>query len=222
MKMLMVCPSRHRPENVLRLIAAWDDTGATSDLLVRTDDDEPAYALPSRPWLRLERGPRLRLGPTLNEVVLAHVRDYDAIGFLGDDHVPRTQGWDALLADALTDMGGGVVYGDDLFQGEALATAVVMSTDLISALGWFAVPGCTHMYLDNGWMTVGRSLNRLRYVPDVVIEHMHYLANKSAEDNLYREVNANTMYAHDQQAFSDYCEHQLGADILRASEELSW
>lgn len=221
MRLLMLCPSRNRPHNIERLIAAWDDTGATADLLVRTDDDEPAYDLPERPWLRYERGPRLRLGPTLNELALANTGDYDAIGFLGDDHVPRTPGWDRLLTDAITDMGGGVVYGDDLFQGEALATSVVMSTDVIAALGWFAVPGCTHMYLDNGWMTVGKALGRLCYVPHVVIEHMHYLANKSDEDNLYREVNANTMYAHDQQAFSDYCEHQMVTDILRVAEALT-
>lgn len=215
MRLLMLCPSRHRPHNIERLIAAWDDTEATADLLVRTDDDEPAYDLPERPWLRYERGPRLRLGPTLNELALANVTAYDAIGFLGDDHLPRTPGWDRLLTDALTDMGGGVVYGDDLLQGGALATAVVISTDIIAGLGWFAVPGCTHLYLDNGWMTVGHELGALRYVPEAVLEHLHPVAGKADEDNLYREVNAASMYDHDAQAFEAYHRDHLADDLAR-------
>jgi len=216
----MLCPSRTRPANILRLIDAWDTTGATADLLVRTDDDEPAYNLPQRPWLRYERGPRLRLGPTLNELALANTGDYDAIGFLGDDHVPSTPGWDRLLADALTDMGGGVVYGNDLLQGEALATAVVISTNIITGLGWFAVPGCTHLYLDNGWMTVGHELGRLRYVPAAIIEHLHPVAGKATEDNLYREVNATSMYEHDAHAYATYAAEHLADDLDRV--RASW
>ena len=36
-------------------------------------------------------GPRLRLGPTLNYIAPQYAGDYDAIGFLGDDHIPAAR-----------------------------------------------------------------------------------------------------------------------------------
>jgi hypothetical protein len=46
---------------------------------------------------------------------------------LGDDHRPRTKGWDRRLIDAIESLGGapGIAYGDDKLQGAALPTAWV-------------------------------------------------------------------------------------------------
>lgn len=218
MRSVWICPSRNRPANIARLLNAWDDTRAQADLVVAVDDDDdqlPAYRElfnevdPSQ--FHLVVGPRLRLGPTLNYIAPQYAGDYDAIGFLGDDHIPRTPRWDDYLGLAVH--GGGLAYGNDLLQGENLATAVIQSADIVRTLNQFCPPGQTHLYLDNYWMDLGRGLGRLTYLPEVILEHAHYIVGKADHDALYQEVNAPGMYSHDGEAYARYQENQLPDDI---------
>ncbi len=210
--MVVVVPSRGRPHNIERLVQAWADTGATADLVVLVDDDDPCrdeYVALDLPALHI--GPRQRIGPLLNDWAPRLARSYDVVGFMGDDHVPRTPGWDRAVLDASTLWT--VVYGDDLLQGENLPTAVFQGAGLIRTLGRFNPPGCDHLYLDNYWKVMGERLGTLVYLPGVVIEHVHYVNGKAAEDALYREVNDPSMYAHDGAAYNVWANTTAGDDI---------
>lgn len=93
---------------------------------------------------------------------------------LDDDHWPLTIGWDALYLNALNDLGGtGVVYGNDLFQGENLPTVPGLSADIVRALGWYAPPVLGHLFCDNYWLELGRRSGLIKYLPDVQIQHRH-------------------------------------------------
>ena len=157
---------------------------------------------------------------TLNLVANKYVDDYKTIYFMGDDHVPRTDGWDEKLYAPIKARGYGLSYGDDLLQGEKLATAVMMSTNIIKPLGFMAPPKLIHLYMDNFWMTLGQSLDALDYVPDAVIEHMHYLNGKAAQDERYAEVNASEVYTHDREVFEEYAATQLKDDVLKVAKTL--
>jgi len=212
--MVVLVPSRGRPRNIDRLRQAWADTGATADLVVLVDDDDPTrdeYAALDLPALHI--GPRQRIGPLLNDWAPRLARSYDVVGFMGDDHVPRTQGWDALVLEASTLWT--VVYGNDLLQGENLPTAVFQGAGIIRTLGQFCEPGALHLYLDNYWRTLGERLGTLRYLPDVIIEHVHYINGKAPEDALYAEVNAPSMYEHDGAAWTAYASGAMGDDLDR-------
>lgn len=218
--MIVLVPSRGRPANVARLQQAWADTGATADLVVLVDDDDPeldAYRALGLPALVV--GERQRIGPLLNDWAPRFATEWDVVGFMGDDHCPRTPGWDAAILGASTPWT--VVYGDDLFQGENIPTAVFMGATLIRELGYFNPPGCDHLYLDNAWKLYGQYLDTLRYLPEVVIEHVHYLTGKATEDELYREVNAPAMYAHDQRAYTEWANHQAAIDLDRVKAAMA-
>jgi hypothetical protein len=207
--MVVLVPSRNRPASVARLLQAWADTGATAALVVLVDDDDPdlpGYTALDIPTLHI--GARRRIGPLLNDWAPLYAATHDVVGFMGDDHVPRTPGWDQTILDNSTPWS--VVYGDDLFQGQRIPTAVFMGSALIRELGYFNPPGCDHLFLDNAWKSYGTTLDTLTYLPDVVIEHVHYMANKATEDGLYREVNAPAMYDHDRAAYAAW---QSGAAI---------
>jgi hypothetical protein len=215
--LLMICPSRGRPENVARLLQAWAELTSSAELLIAVDDDDPQLedylALDPVPGSDLVIGPRLRLGPTLNKLAAEYADLYFALGFLGDDHCPRTQGWDERLVEALRELGTGIVYGNDLFQGERLPTAVAMTSDIVRTLGYFVPPGMEHMFLDDYWKGLGQALGRLRYLPEVVIEHLHPIADKAEWDQRYYEVNAPEMYARDRQAFARWIREESVAAI---------
>lgn len=224
-ELLMLCPSRGRPGRLAELLHAWHATSTpgVAKLLVALDDDDPQLeGYQTMAWdLRATTftvNPRERLGPTLNRLALEHAAGHFAIGFLGDDHRPRTRGWDARMVQALRELGTGVAYGNDLLQGANLASAVAMTSDIVATLGYMIPPGMIHLYLDNFWMALGHGLDRLAYLPDVVIEHVHPVAGKAEWDAGYLEVNAPELYAADRGRFATYIADHLDRDLekLRA------
>jgi hypothetical protein len=229
--LLVIVPSRGRPENVAQLLESWKATVAgDSALLVVTDLDDPdleRYAEAYRKFpptsgsgraQALVHEPRERLGPTLNRHSGTYASEYFAIGFMGDDHRPRTPGWDERMVAALREMGTGIVYGNDLFQREALPTAVVMTSDIIRTLGYMVPPGLIHLFMDNFWLGLGQALGCIRYLDDVVIEHLHPLARSAEWDAGYREVNSQAMYARDHATFLRWVREESPAALAKLRE----
>lgn len=210
-ELLVLVPSRGRPENIDRLVDGWHTTAATAQLAIVLDDDDPALpdymerldeAFKESPFLEVRVGERIRLGPTLNREAFRSCREYPYMGFMGDDHLPVTVQWDERIRDHLDNLGTGIVYGNDLLQGANLPTAVFLTSDVVKTLGYMCPPHLVHMYLDNAWKDWGTSMSRLRYLPDVIIEHLHPVAGKAPGDEGYAEVNA--FMDPDQLAYGEY------------------
>jgi hypothetical protein len=223
--MLVIVPSRGRPDNVADLVKVFGETRSYAELLIVVDDDDELlerYELvmeDTPDWACLRVTPRKRLGPTLNEFAVQHTLAYDIIGFMGDDHRPRTHHWDQRMAGAIAHVGGvGLSYGNDLIQGVNLPTAVWMSSCIIETLGYMVPPGMVHLYLDDFWKALGLRLQRLTYVSDVVIEHMHPVAGKAPWDDRYAEVNSGALYENDGKVFQAYLQQTLQADAEKVVE----
>lgn len=195
--LMVLVPTRGRPQNAARLEKAFEETESLNidwRFVVDHDDPElPAYREASS-RLAVDEGRSSGDGmvAVLNRAARAYtgLGAYPYLGFMGDDHLPRTPGWDAHVIGALRAPGARVAYGDDLLQGEALPTAAFLPTRLVSALGYMAPPVLRHLYVDNFWLELGRALNGLRYLPDAVIEHVHPAAGKTPMDERYAAVNA--------------------------------
>lgn len=224
-EVLIIVPTRGRPGAVPELIKAWDDTGAEAKLLFAVDDDDPELdgylahddLLLTRPNVFRHIGPRLRLAGTLNHLVAKHIQfwDHKAVGFMGDDHRPRTKGWDQRFAECLSG-GAGVVYGNDLLVGDRFPTAVVMTSDIPATLGYFCPPGFVHLCLDLVWKDWGEGMGRITYLDDVIIEHMHPANGKAKMDHRYEEVNSTEMVSADTEAYLNYRDNGwLATDIER-------
>lgn len=219
-------PSRGRPHNVAELLEAWAATLSdvpVAELVVMLDEDDPELKgyldviggvqcteLPE--WANVTIGPRLRLGPTLNHVAPYFAADRIAVGFMGDDHRPRTKGFDERILEAHR-AGYLVVYGNDLVRGAALPTACTIDGRVITTLGYMVPPGAVHLYLDDYWRTLGTDLGRLRYEADVIIEHLHPTAGTAAHDAGYAEVNAPELYKADEQVYRAHLAEQHPADL---------
>jgi hypothetical protein len=209
----VLVPTRGRPHNAVRLQQAFADTESlNAELVFVADADDPE--LPAY-WTaagdRLIRHLTVHDGETgtgmaaaLNHAAGRFAGEYAALGFMGDDHLPRTPRWDAHVLGALNTAEPAVVYGNDLFQGAALPTAVFMPSRLVQALGFMAPPVLRHLYADDFWLELGWHLGTLRYLPDVVIEHLHPAAGKTAMDDRYAAVNAPGADAADRRAWQTF------------------
>lgn len=226
-KLALVVPSRGRPENIERLWTAIRDTSNTrcTELHVVVDNDDPkllAYVDLSARYQTFEliiQGTQNRLGPILNQhaVYIADGRNGQRpthLGFMGDDHLPKTSLWDEKLVWSLKGRPG-VAYGNDLFQGANLPTAAVLSADIVRHLRYISPPPLLHLFIDNFWKQLGTDLDNLQYREDVIIEHLHPVAGKAAVDAGYAFTLSSSLMDLDRTSYHKFIRetwpHQLQA-----------
>jgi len=227
-KFAIIVPARGRASNVERLVRAAVATADNVHLYFAIDDDDVTtyqnVDLPSLTELSEQRvradwlvTPRWSMNDKLNYWAPKIAEDCDYIGFLGDDNVPLTAHWDTLLCDAIGDRPG-VSYGDDLIKGADLCTSAVLSSSIVRCLGYMTPKTLTHLYVDNFWMILGQRLKNLTYLPNVVVEHLHYTAGKAEQDEQYSLVNSSEYYSHDLRAFQEYVGTTLDDDVAKIVE----
>lgn len=232
MTLVVVMPSRGRPFEAHRAIAELRRTAArvdTSVILAVDSDDlcQPKYEALRWPGY----GPEVSLVTLVgdetgdlvratNTVAVRVAQDDPAaiIANFGDDHHARSHGWDSQIFRALDRPG--IAYGDDLFQGEALPTAPFVSAAIVNALGWYFLPGCTHLFVDNVLRDLGHAADCLTYLPDVVIEHRHPLAGKGRWDEGYERANGDETVERDKAAYNAWRAVGMGFHVERIRQAL--
>lgn len=222
----LMVPSRGRPENVERLCVALQETDSIADLYVGVDADDSDL----NEYKNIEHrfrdinliisNKRQRFAATVNSLSKLLCNDYKYLGWQGDDHVPRTIHWDRHYVYELERMQVGVVYGDDLVMGEAIATELAFTSNIVKTLGYAIPEGFVHLYVDNYFMELGRSIDRLKYLPDVVIQHMHPCVGKAEEDLTYREANSPENWTNDRMRFEKYILEELARDAAKLRDLL--
>lgn len=213
---VVVMPSRGRPRRAAEAIQAIRDTAVRVDtsVVLAVDRDDPELDR----YLRLQF---VGFGPEVTTVTLAAEETGDLvkatntvsmriarenpdsiIANFGDDHIARTPGWDRRVREALAEPG--IAYGDDLIHGEHLPTAPFISASIVNALGWYALPTCHHLYIDDVWRELGQRTGCLRYLSDVVIEHMHPAVGKAEPDDGYERANSALSINRDHRAYIEW------------------
>lgn len=210
--LLVLVPTKGRVDNVRRL---YDHlTSNKIPHIFCMDDDDPTVRevrkFTAGVWVDTPK----RLGPWLNLASAKYADEYDTIGFIGDDVVPRTANWWEPIIESHGK--NSMVYTNDGHQGEGLPAAIFMDTGLIKKLGYMVYPQFTHLYIDNHWKVLGEGLGTLKYLPDVYLEHMHPYAGKADMDATYEAANSSQMYSKDLVTFNYYVNHVLPHDLRRA------
>ena len=233
-ELLIIVPSRGRPQNLVRVVAAWRATDAfkVAALLFAIDRDDPdrqayidAGTQLHEPGLILTTATRTPMAPRTNfeayQAAQIMVGQFVALGSAGDDHLPRTPGWAQRYLAELAQLGTGIVYGDDGYQGATLCTEWAMTADIVRALGRLIPAPVDHLYADNAVRDLGHAAGCLKHLPDVRIEHVHPAAGRAEWDEGYRRVNAAVQYRRDRAAYQTWQREQLPADaaLVRALRE---
>jgi len=175
---LWILPSRGRPQNINRLIDAYNKTGAITPVWLRLDEDDvqPEYDLPQG-WT-VEVGLRKPLSEIYNEF-FAKYPNLPYYGFIADDVVPKTQDWDRALIRAARSDGMAVPAG-----GEA-TPHFVLGGELVRSVGWLSLPGLDRLYIDTVWANIAEDRGVLRFLPEVLLEHRHFSNKKALFDRTY-------------------------------------
>lgn len=207
-ELLIIVPARTRTWNIARLLQAWADTGAwgVADLCVEVDADDPA--LPGYQAIEMPEGARLTVHdtwmPCMHKLDVAGRREMDsyfAIGFMGDDHCPRTPGWATRWLEVLHELGTGFVYGRDGYQDQNCPTQWAQTTDIVRALDRVCPSPVEHLWSDTAVLDLGIVAGCITYLPDTFIEHVHPVAGKTAWDEQYQRVNSRDQWDRDEAAY---------------------
>jgi len=67
----------------------------------------------------------------------------------------------------------------------------------------FCPPSFSHLHCDVIWMYMGERKNNIHYLPDVIIEHLHYIAQKSPNDNMYTINNSEELWHSSQKIYNN-------------------
>lgn len=217
--LLVIAPSRGRPGNIARLLDARNATARLRTRLhVAVDDDDetlPQYRAvmgkAGKPGDTLEAGPRKGLAAWTNEVAVRRAGEFRFLASFGDDHRPRTPGWDRALVRAIEEMGGtGFSYPFD-GQREDIPEAVVVSSDIVRALGWFANPACSHYFIDDTWADLGRHAGCIRYLRAVAVDHLTPATGRASADATYAA--SSERIAADREAYAAWRAERMAGDV---------
>lgn len=213
LRLAVIVPTRGRPENIRKVIAAWDETRAweRADLYLAADEDDPEYdgyrrISETTPIQIISFPAWMPMVPKLNDAARTVMGDqrYTALAFAGDDHLPRTREWAQYYLAALSEMRTGMVYGDDGYQGRKLSTEWAVTADVVRELGRMVPAPVDHLYCDNAMMDLFGGAGALRHLPEVRIEHMHPIAGKAQSDAQYEKVNSAAQYRGDRAAYENW------------------
>lgn len=217
--LLVIVPSRGRPGSIARMLDAVHATSRLeTHLHVAVDEDDetlPQYqAVMAKAGGKrdvLEAGPRKGLCSWTNEVAVRRAGEYPFLASFGDDHVPRTPGWDAALVRGIRDMGGtGMTYPWDGTR-EDIPEACVMSSDIVAALGWMCLPELSHWYPDQVWADLGRGAGCLRHLRAIAVDHVHPATGQARADETTRD-NGKSLEA-DRDAYWAWRRTRMAGDV---------
>ncbi len=212
-KLLLIVPTKGRPEKHLEFYESFKINSTVTDLVFVLSHGDIEY--PRIPGVRYETVDSPTMSGKLNTTAVKYANDYDYVAFMGDDVRIRTNAWDAKMLEEISLIPNAVAYGNDLYQGEKLPTAVLLDANIVRTLGFMSPPALKHLYIDNFWRTLGEKLSSLKYFSEIILEHMHFANAKAAKDNTYKETDSSEMYRSDSAAFIDYINNNLDNDIAK-------
>ena len=214
-KIALLVPTRSRPSLQMRLVSSLILTTSDIDavqLIFGIDADDPQHSMSYRiadatnfvQMVEIKNdGKFMGLGHCWNCCWKAVDPEIDVIAMIGDDMIFRTVGWDEKIraefsGDSLPPDKLKMVYCDDGHRHDALAVNAFLHRRYAEINGYFMREEFRINWVDQWLHQVFNSFGRLKYLPDVLIEHDHWIFKKRSID----ETGARMMKA-DENGFSD-------------------
>ena len=198
----ILTPTRNRPNNCERFIKSIYQTTKNRgniELLFYVDKDDPsigAYmSLQSHCFNEYNQFPRVQFnfGDPISVCDSWNLMAKDCMGDViimgNDDLIYRTPNWDIKLIKELSTIKDNIycAWVNDGINGERHCAFPIISRKWVETLGYcFAPEGTFNFGYNDTWVyDIGKRVGRLKYIPDILVEHMHFSKGKAEMDDTY-------------------------------------
>lgn len=203
-------PTRGRPSRAFEAIASFLSTnGGNADLLIACDFDDPDRFKIEHKNIRWAEVAPMGMAQTFSVLASVNTDAYNIIGLTADDVTFNCPVWDYTLYTEFEQKGTGIYYGPSNLRTDDLCSHPFITSDIIRALGYAAAPGSRHLYLDNLWREIGKSIDRYFFIKLLVMDHIHFTRFPHLRDEGYDRVNSEETYAHDKAVFETWRDSEL-------------
>lgn len=184
MKLLIKFPTRSRPDKFFSVLNKYydllDDLENTRFIVSCDVDDETMNCESSKQKLIKYQNLEFHFSNNKNkiEAVNANMNDdnYDIILLASDDMIPQENGYDTIIRQSFkkffpdTD---GVLWFNDGYQGTRLNTLCILGKKYYQRFGYIYNPTYVSLWCDTEFTDVSKILNKVKYIPHVIIKHEH-------------------------------------------------
>lgn len=189
----LVLPTRGRPDQFAEMVESAARTSVVGvEVVAYLDDDDPyagayrkaLYPLPTR----FVVGERCTLSDTWNRA--AEQAAGDILMMAADDLRFRTLRWNVTVEGCMRGLfpdGIGVLYGRDGHADRRMATHPFVGRRWTQVVGRFTAPYFCADYVDLWFHDVATRVDRLAYLPGVLVEHMHPSFGKGEWDETHEQ-----------------------------------
>ena len=221
-KILWITPSRKRDKKLRRTIDSWrETTTGQSDFLVAIDNDDNSYAATVNEYKDVIweigepiNGPFLHL---VNRIALKYQNEYQYLGFMEDDVIFRTPGYENRFIEKLKELGEhGIVYADDNVKKHLVRGLIglpVLNSNIVKKLGFYSPPCLKCLCGDLFWRDMAKHLGSYYRFDDIMIEHMHWKRDDKIVDETTESVNSHL--SADNAAYQFYVENNFLNDMAK-------
>lgn len=196
MNITLLGATRKRPLLLQRMFDSAIETAKHQDLIemsiyVDKDDLETQEHLKTMKGnIQVTVGERIVLSDMWNKAYKK--ANADILMGCSDDLIFRSKDWDEKIINIFNQYEDKIVlvHANDLIQGIRITTVPFLHRRWVETLGYFLPPYFSCDRADV-WLTeISKALNRRIYLPDMVIEHMHYSIGKAKYDETYAKGRA--------------------------------
>ncbi len=224
----ILLPTRKRIPKLAQMMKSASDTAQqTFELVIYVDDDPETDSMFFSNWtgvapegtkkLTVLHGEKRRLAEYWNDCAAAATGDI--LMLANDDLVFHTPGWSEKIEAAFAESQDKIlcVHADNGQPNAAsFCTHPFIHRKWVDAVGYFVPPQFEGDFTDTWIWDVANRINRRVYLPDVKIEHLHHIYQKSQMDDTYRERLAMEKQGHYARLFDTMApERERDAEKLR-------
>ena len=189
----IVMPTRGRPDKLLEMMNSVLNCASSPELiefvLYIDNDDRSDYEMFDKKAIII-KGERTDFGVMFRLCI--QKASGRIIMICNDDVIVRTKKWDNIIYENLKLYPDNIflLYPNDLNKGEVLCTFPIFSKEL-----FLKFPGLLPVNLslldlhiqDIFFQLKGLGVNRIKYLSNVIFEHLHYTTGKSKFDKTYSD-----------------------------------
>lgn len=189
MRILLKCPTRHRPQKIISTLNAYMKLANHPEQIgvaISCDDDDDSMSrnlvheelhriLRPTAWHRIYMSPNKNKIQACNANISEIDWAWDIIVLVSDDMIPQVQGYDDVIRAHMTPDTNRILWFNDGYQTDKLNTLCVFGRAMYDHFGYLYNPEYKSLFCDTELtdLCTGELKSRCLYIPYCIIRHEH-------------------------------------------------